>query len=356
MVYIKDWIFMIEYGDAPCFDDILLVPQKSSVVSRHSVNLAMSIGSGKRLINLDLPVIAAPMDTVCDAAMCIAMHNAGGLGILHRYMSEDMQITLAKSLVNDGFNFGVAIASNNNFIDQAKKLYDVGVKMLLVDTANGHGSYAVNAVSSLRNMFDDVHIMAGNIATADGFARLSDAGADSIRVGIGGGSACTTRIVSGHGIPTLASVMECSEWQETFGKYSCSIVADGGIRNSGDMVKSFAAGADAVMVGSMLAGTDESPGNVFINENNQHVKAFRGMASREAQKDATGNISVAEGISTTIPYKGSVKTILDDIRGGLGSGCSYSGCHSLFELSSFAKYVRVSYASSYESKPHASSF
>ena len=137
------------------------------------------------------------------------------------------------------------------------------------------------------------------------------------------------------------------------GTDTCSIVADGGIRNSGDMVKAFAAGAHAVMVGSMLAGTDEAPGNVFINEHGQHVKAFRGMASREAQKDATGNVSVAEGISTTIPYKGSVKNILEEIRGGLGSGCSYSGVFNLEELAAFSKYVRVTQSSLSESRPHA---
>ena len=172
---------MIKYGNALCFDDILLVPQKSFIESRHSVNLSMIIGTGKRAVSLKFPVIAAPMDTVCDAAMCIAMSNVGGLGILHRYMPNDMQVTLAKSLANDGFNFGIAIASNNDFMHQAEKLYEVGTRILLVDTANGHGQYAVNAVRRLRSMFDDVHIMTGNIATSDGFARLVDAGADSIR-------------------------------------------------------------------------------------------------------------------------------------------------------------------------------
>lgn len=341
---------------ALCFDDILLVPQRSSIPSRHAVNTKMIIGSDNRAIHLSLPVIAAPMDTVCDAEMCITMSNMGGLGILHRYMTYSEQVTKAETLVRSDIAFGVAIASNNGFMEQAQRLYDVGVRMLLVDTANGHGSYAVNAVKDLRDKFDDVHIMAGNVATADGFARLSNAGADSVRVGIGGGSACTTRVVSGHGVPTLASIMDCDRWLEEFGSNgidTCSIVADGGIRNSGDMVKAFAAGAHAVMVGSMLAGTDESPGNVFINEHGQHVKAFRGMASREAQKDATGNVSVAEGISTTIPYKGSVKNILDEIRGGLGSGCSYSGVFNLEELAAFSRYVRVTQASLSESRPHA---
>ena len=341
---------------ALCFDDILLVPQRSSVSSRHSVRTSMTIGSGNRAIRLELPLIAAPMDTVCDRDMCVAMANAGGLGILHRYMTYDDQVWKAKTLVENNVAFGVAIASNNGFMEQAQRLYDVGVRMLLIDTANGHGKYAIDAVKALRDKFDDVHIMAGNVATADGFARLSAAGADSVRVGIGGGSACTTRLVSGHGVPTLASIMDCDKWLEEFGSKgidTCSIVADGGIRNSGDMVKAFAAGAHAVMIGSMLAGTDEAPGNVFINEHGQHVKAFRGMASREAQKDATGNVSVAEGISTTIPYKGSVKNVLDEIRGGLGSGCSYSGAYSLEELSAFSKYVRVTQASLSESKPHA---
>jgi IMP dehydrogenase len=341
---------------ALCFDDILLVPQKSFVGSRHSVNTKMTIGSGERAIHLNLPVVAAPMDTVCDIEMCIAMHDAGGMGILHRYMSYEDQIDKSKELISLNATFGVAIASNNGFIKQAKNLVDLGVRCLLVDTANGHGSYAVDAVRELRAKFPSVHIMAGNVATAEGFARLANAGADSVRVGIGGGSACTTRLVSGHGVPTLASVMDCDKWLEEFGSKgvdTCSIVADGGIRNSGDMVKAFAAGAHAVMIGSMLAGTDESPGNVFMNQHGQSVKDFRGMASREAQKDATGNISVAEGISTTIPYKGSAKNILGEIRGGLGSGCSYSGAHNLEELSLFSKYVRVTSASLAESVPHA---
>ena len=341
---------------ALCFDDILLVPQRSSVVSRHSVNTSMIVGSGNRSISLSLPIIAAPMDTVCDIEMCMAISSMGGIGILHRYMSYEDQLKKTKTLTDAEFAFGVAIASNNGFMEQAQALYYAGARFLLIDTANGHGKYAIDAVKRLRDKFDDVHIMAGNVATADGFARLSAAGADSVRVGIGGGSACTTRIISGHGVPTLASIMDCDKWLEEFssnGIDTCSIIADGGIRNSGDMIKAFAAGAHAVMVGSMLAGTDESPGNVFINEHGQHVKAFRGMASREAQKDATGNVSVAEGISTTIPYKGSAKSILEEIRGGLGSGCSYSGVFNLYELSAFSKYVRVTQASLSESKPHA---
>lgn len=346
-------MFQFSFNNALCFDDILLVPQESDVESRLSVNLSMTIGNGNRKIFLAFPVIAAPMDTVCDATMCIAMANAGGLGILHRYMSYESQVDMAWSLDGLGINFGVAIASNNGFLDQAYRLHDAGARLFLVDTANGHGKYAVDAVKALRDKFDDVHIMAGNVATAHGFSDLAKAGADSVRVGIGGGSACTTRIVSGHGVPTLQSIIDVDEWREHSGNYDCSIIADGGIRNSGDMVKAFAAGANAVMVGSMLAGTDEAPGDIYTDATGRSVKSFRGMASREAQQDATGGYSVAEGISTSIPYKGSVRHIIDDIRGGLGSGCSYSGVRNLNNLSTVAKYIKVTSASLNESRPHA---
>lgn len=336
-----------------CFDDILLVPQDSNVYSRHDVSLSMIVGP-QRPIKLSLPIIAAPMDTVCDIEMCLVMAKSGGMGILHRYMSYDDQIRKAHALANAEVGFGVAIASNNGYLEQAQALYDVGTRVFLVDTANGHGEYAVEAVKNLRHRFDDIHIMAGNVSTSEAFANLAWAGADSVRVGIGGGSACTTRLVSGHGMPTLASIMEIEAWRDQHDFYDkCSIIADGGIRNSGDMVKSFAAGADAVMVGSMLAGTDQAPGEILTDANGRDVKMFRGMASAAAQMDSSGKVSVSEGISTTIPYKGSVEHILDQVRGGLGSGCSYSGAHALDYLSVVAEYTIVTAASLDESRPHA---
>lgn len=333
---------------AYCFDDVLLMPQHSEVASRHDVDLTMSIGSGSRKIVLNTPIISAPMDTVTDVEMIKAMAENGGLGILHRFMSYRDQKYKIESLVENNIAFGVAIASNNGYLEHAVHLYNAGTRMFLIDTANGHSNYAINATESLRKELPDVHIMAGNVATYDGFKRLADAGADSIRVGIGGGSVCTTRVVSGHGVPTLASLKEIADNYDG----QCSIIADGGIRTSGDMVKSFAAGADAVMLGSMLAGTDESPGEMF-ETNGTIVKHFRGMASAQAQIDFSGKLSVAEGVSTTIPYKGSVKNVIDQARGGLGSGCSYSGVHKLSDLSVVAHFVPVSPLSVNESKPHA---
>jgi len=339
---------------ALCFDDILLVPQQSDVESRHKVDLTMSIGSGKAEIVLDFPVIAAPMDTVCDTDMAIAMSNAGGLGILHRYMQHSELIKKTEQLTKDKHRFGVSVGATNGYMNSAEDLYNSGARIILVDIANGHSHYAIQAVENLRSAFGaDIHIMAGNVATAEGFSRLAEAGADSVRVGIGGGSACTTRIVSGHGVPTLSSIMDIDDWRELSNEYDCSIIADGGIRNSGDMVKSFAAGAEAVMVGSMLAGTEESPGEILIDGDGKEVKMFRGMASKAAQKDSHGKVSVSEGISTTVSYKGSVSHIFDHIRGGLGSGCSYSGVERLKDLSQIAEYVQVTSLSIDESRPHA---
>lgn len=338
--------------EALCFDDILLVPQHSDVASRHSVNLKMSIGTRNRKISMNLPVIAAPMDTVCGLDMCIALAHAGGLGILHRYMLMDEQVLITKTLSEMEYGFGVSVGATNGYMNDAKQLVDAGAKLVLVDIANGHSEYAIEAVANLRKEFgNDIHIMSGNVATVEGFKALANAGADSLRVGIGGGSACTTRLVSGHGIPTLQSIMDIYEWK--ISNSDTSIIADGGIRNSGDMVKAFAAGADAVMVGSMLAGTDESPGEITSDHNGREVKVFRGMASAHAQMDKFGRVSVAEGVSTTVPYKGSVKHILDQIRGGLGSGCSYSGVSTLSDLADNAEYVKVTSLSLNESKPHA---
>jgi len=339
---------------ALCFDDILIVPQQSDVESRHKVDLSMSIGYGQREIILGLPVIAAPMDTVCDFEMAIVMSNSGGLGILHRYMPGNVLVEKTQRLFDAGYRFGVSVGATNGYMNTAEDLYVAGARIILVDIANGHSKYAVSAVENLRKFFpNDLHIMAGNVATAEGFARLADAGADSVRVGIGGGSACTTRIVSGHGVPTLSSIIDIDDYMMFADNETCSIIADGGVRSSGDMIKAFAAGADAVMVGSMFAGTDESPGEILTDANGHEVKMFRGMASAAAQNDVQGRVSVAEGISTTISYKGSVKHILDSIRGGLGSGCSYSGTESLSNLSYISEYVEVSPLSLHESRPHA---
>lgn len=330
-------------GNSLCFDDILLIPQYGNIKSRSQVNISMKVNS----LYLEFPVIASPMDTVCGIDMCMSMSSHGGIGILHRYMSFEDQIIASKILVDSEMNFGVAVGLDS--IDHVTRLYDCGVRCILVDTANGHNFYSIDEIRKIRKQFSDIHIMAGNISTQEGFARLAQAGANSIRVGIGGGACCTTRMVTGHGIPTLASIMKCKTWKDE--NSECAIIADGGIRSSGDIVKAFAAGADAVMLGSMLAATDCSPGNIEIIDGLE-VKTFRGMASLEAQKQ-NNKISVIEGVSSYLPYKGSLNDVVGAIKGGIASGCSYSGVDRLDMLHKSASYVTVSPASISESMPHA---
>lgn len=341
---------MNKYSDTKqlCFDDILMVPQHSEINSRSDVDLSMKIGSD---MVLGFPVIASPMDTVCELDMAVTIAKHGGLGIIHRFMPISEQVSQVLSAVHEyNVGVGVAIGAKGDYLKDAEKLVDAGASVILIDTANGHSQYAIQAVKNLRMMFKDIHIMAGNVSTYQGFKALAKAGANSIRVGIGGGSACTTRMVSGHGVPTLASVMEISTMKDKSKYSNVAIIADGGIRTPGDMVKAFAAGADAVMLGSMLSGTEETPGSIMIDETGKY-KSFRGMASAEA--NIGKDIAVAEGISTKVAYKGSVSDIFKNIRGGLGSGCSYSGVHRLKDLCNDAMYIEVSSLSVSESKPHA---
>ena len=342
---------MIKYNDKTniCFDDILLVPQNSNIVSRKDVDLTMH--------GYSFPIVASPMDTVCESVMAATIANAGGIGIIHRYMEKTEQILqLQDALLSVGYdrskfyhdNIGIAISStdvfDSNYIWSA---IDSGCRWFCIDTANGHNELAVKATKMLRSYSKQIKIMVGNVATAEGYKYLAMAGADAVRVGIGGGSACTTRVVTGHGIPTLQSVLDCYDVKKEFGLETL-IIADGGLKATGDIVKAFAAGADLVMLGSRLAGTDESPGDVVDGH-----KEFRGMASKEAQLDWRGEVSGAEGITTKIPYKGSVMLVFDNIASGLRSGCSYTGVEKLSDLAENSMYVSVSPLSRQESMPHA---
>ena len=340
---------MREYSnrDQIGFDDILLIPQHSEISSRQDVSLATTIGNGLNGIAMSMPIIAAPMDTVCEHEMASSIRKAGGFGIIHRYMPIEQQaeeIKLAKAM---GGPAGGSVGARGEFTHDAVKLVEAGALMILIDVANGHSEHAIGAVKELRQVFgNQLHIMAGNVATWDGFARLADAGADSIRVGIGGGSACTTRVVSGHGVPTLSSIMDIRE-RVSYNE-GPSLIADGGIRNSGDAAKALAAGAQALMIGRILAGTEESPGDVIDGH-----KVFRGMASREAQEAGRGVVSGVEGVSTTIPFVGSVDNIINNFYAGLRSALSYTGVDNLIDFHSEVLYNRVTSSTLNETKPHA---
>jgi len=326
------------------FDDVLLVPQYSDIESRTVLSTKNSLGD----IGLDLPIISSPMDTVTELDMLVAMEMNGGLGIIHRYNSIDDQSKLVKQAKVVGVdNVGAAIGVTGDYLERAQALVEAGANVLCVDVAHGHHSMMKTALTNLRKVFgNSVHIMAGNVATGEGACALAEWGADSVRVGVGGGSICSTRLVSGHGVPTFQTVMDCVE-----AGCPIPIIADGGMKTSGDIVKALAAGADFVMLGSMLAGTDQAPGQVF-DAGNKKYKVYRGMASSEAQVNWRGKTSTPEGISTTIPYKGDVNTILADLKGGIQSGMSYSGARTIQELQAKAKFVQQTTAGQAESFTH----
>jgi IMP dehydrogenase len=332
-----------------CFDDILLVPQAGSVRSRADVDMTMTLGVERRpraQITLTTPIIASPMDTVCDTQMAQAMSSLGGLGIIHRYMDRHYIVSRSQYLSSKGVKFGVSLSIDDTKDEQyVHQLLNSGVSIMCIDTANGHSIYTIDATERLRYLVPSYcHIMVGNVSTKDGLKELIGAGADSVRVGIGGGSACTTRIVSGHGLPTLASIIDCSAVSDGL---RTSIIADGGIRNTGDMVKSFAAGASAVMLGNLLAGHTESPRKV--DEHGKYV--YRGMASGSAQLDWRGRFDSEEGVSGRVPERGPVEATIRQFRYGIASGCSYSGVLSLRDLFERARYVKVSSLTSHESQP-----
>jgi len=465
------------------FDDVLLVPKRSPVRSRGDVSTATRLS---RRITMQIPIVSANMDTVTEGKMAVAMARAGGIGIIHRFMTAERQadevrrakraeshiveapltvpcgatvkearevmarhgigglvvvdeeqrpagiitqrdiqfatngddvcslMTPAGRMVTapadtsleeaqrilhahrleklplvdragrlaglittkdilgllqhpqatkdqkGRLQVGAAVGVQPGFMERAELLVDAGADTLVVDIAHGHSDNAIHAVQALRQAFDQVDIVAGNVATAQGTRDLIAAGADAVKVGVGPGSICITRIVTGFGVPQLTAVAECAEAAAPFG---VPIIADGGIRNSGDVVKVLAAGADSVMIGSLLAGTDESPG-VVVLRNGRRTKVSRGMASlgatidrldRQTESegdDPTWARVVAEGVEAAVPYRGSVDDLLHQLVGGLRSGLSYGGARNLAELRANAEFVPITQAGMAESRPH----
>ena len=331
------------------YDDVLLVPKYSDIISRAEVDITTDLD---KVITLDIPVIGAPMDTVVGTEMATALSHMGTFGVLHRYCTIGEQADMVSEVIGRSLGehpIAAAIGATGDFLERANELVGAGAEILCVDVAHGHHQLVKRAIGQLRGAFgSDIHIMAGNVATAQAFEDLSNWGADSIRVGVGGGAACSTRTRTGHGLPVLDSIMQCAESEG-----SAMLIADGGVRGSGDIVKAIAAGADLVMVGSLLAGTDESPGSVITDERTGHKrKVYRGMASGDAQNSWRNKVSVVEGVSTTVPYKGSVVDVMENIVGGIRSGLSYSGCQNLNQLRLTATFVNQTSAALAESKPH----
>ncbi len=335
MYYIKDGL---------AFEDVLLRPKFSSIKSRSEINLGSEFNDRH---SLRLPIISAPMDTVSESQMAEAMDNLGAMSVIHRYNSIETQCKHIESLPESTV-VAAAVGVSGDYMERATDLYRSGCRFFCIDIAHGHHLMMKTALQNLRKTFgSEVTIMAGNIATVQGFSDLSDWGADAIRVGIGGGSICSTRIKTGHGVPTLQSILDCSKSDR-----DAKLIADGGIRTSGDIVKALAAGADFVMLGSLLAGTTESPGRLIKGGDGGMRKVYRGMASKEAQIDWRGHTASVEGVTSSVPLKGPVSAVLKDLERGIRSGFSYSGARNLRELQAYAAFIKQTPAGATESSTH----
>ncbi|MEM4536544.1 MAG: IMP dehydrogenase [Nitrososphaerota archaeon] len=469
------------------FDDVLLLPRKSSVVSRREISTTTRF-AGKIMINI--PIASAAMDTVTESAMAITLAREGGIGVIHRFIPPERQaeevakvkradnviiekpttispdktvgearelmktLGISGLLVVDSENrllgiltkrdvlfeddkmlvskcmtprssmviaesdisieeaknifrrykvekipivdkdnrvkglitcvdllkreaypnasrdpkgrlmVAAAIGVKENEIYRAKLLIEAGADAIVIDVAHGHTTMCIETIKKLKNLYgDDVQVVAGNVATAEGVEDLASAGADAVKVGVGPCSVCTTRIVAGVGVPQLSAILECGEAAE---KMDIPIIADGGIRESGDIVKALAAGASSVMIGRLLAGTDESPGAVIV-KNGRRYKIYRGMASiyamlgrefrsreefSEALIDSSEYSYYAEGVEAYVPYTGSASEMIKKLLAGLRSGMSYLGARTIDEMKRNSIFVRVTQAGIRESMPH----
>lgn len=326
------------------YDDVLLVPQYSDIRSRSEIDISSDLGKG---LKLQLPILASPMDTVSEGLMATAMTKAGASAIIHRYNTIEEQVQHLLQVPQPAI-VGGAIGVAGDYLERASALVEAGTTFLCIDVAHGHHAMVKEALEMLRKKFGaPLHIMAGNIATLIGIDDLSDWGADSVRCNIGGGSICSTRVQTGHGLPGLQTIIECAKTDR-----NVKIIADGGIKNSGDMVKALAAGADAVMVGSLLAGTMETPGEIHMDAKGQRWKTYRGMASKEAQINWKGKYSSFEGVTSRIPPRGPASLILDDLEKGIRSGFSYTGARNLRRLQARAQFVLQTTSGLSESRTH----
>jgi len=328
------------------YDDVLLIPQYSEIRSRSEIDISSDLSNG---LELYLPIIASPMDTVSEWKMARAMAKGGATAIVHRYNSAPQQASMISDASTSGAKIiGAAIGVSGDYIKRAEMCLKAGATFLCVDVAHGHHILMKEALAELRSKFGmDTHIMAGNVATLDGVNSLSDWGANSVRCNIGGGSICSTRIQTGHGLPGLQTIMDCARTDR-----DVKIIADGGIRNAGDIVKALAAGADAVMCGSLLSGTSETPGKVYTDDKGFKFKTYRGMASKEAQQDWRGKYSSFEGVATKVPFRGAVSNILSDLDKNIRSGFSYSGARSLQRLRGKARFITQTTSGLSESRTH----
>ena len=382
------------------YDDINIVPKYSDIEHRDKINISTRF-TKKTLLNI--PIVSSPMDTVTEYGMAYEMMEWGGVGVLHRFNSIEEQSLMMKRLHrewNKFFDIGdnrsledvydrwvsqrivgsydyedlrddldyqqemtemntrwskkplcAAIGVTGDYLERAEELVKNGCNVLLIDVAHGHHKLVGDAIEKIKKNISGVEVIAGSVATEEATKYLCEKGADAIRVGIGNGSLCETRIRTGVGIPQVTALIDCVSVADT---YNVPVIADGGIRTVGDVCKGLACGADTIMLGSLLSGTKETPGTIEkIGEwpNEQLYKKYRGAASLDSKHDRGDNKNV-EGNHKVIPYKGKVKRIIQDIQEGLRSSFSYVGANNISEFHSKVELTEVTGAGNIEGKPH----
>ncbi len=345
------------------FDDISLIPRYNNIASRKDVDTSVQFGN----LNLRIPVLSSNMDTITGTKMAREMCRLGGLGFLHRFCDIEDNLQMYKDVCHHemlGHGKVVISLGVNEGLDRFHALYEIGARYFCVDIAHGHSKSVGRLVQAIKEFDQNVFVVAGNVCDAVGAEYLADKGADAIKVGIGPGSVCTTRVKTGFGVPQFTAIQECR-------RVNVFIIADGGIRTPGDAVKAFVAGADAVMLGGMLAGCDETPGEViqdretimatghmgkaFYIPTGTPYKLFRGMASKEAQEDFMGTMNdwkTSEGVEIRVKAKGPVSDVIADLMGGIRSGMTYCGANNIKQIRQHARWVEVTAAGRAEGLPH----
>lgn len=379
------------------FNDVLLLPSYSDF-SRSDIDLSTNL---TKKIKLKIPFVSSPMDTVTESKLAIALAKLGGIGIIHRNLTVTQQADEVSKVKNAKLLVGAAVGPSAGFAERTKALVKAGCDVIVIDSAHGFTKMTIDTLQFIKRNYPKVEVIAGNIATYEGAIALIKAGADALRVGMGPGAICTTRVISGMGVPQITAILEASRAAK---KYAIPVIADGGITYSGDMVKALAAGASTCMMGSFFASCREAPGKTIklsrklvpsrfqsilgntkglidsgtknrgsvtidrVNESEEvfEFKEYRGMGSIGAMENGTkiksegefhgknykDRVLVAEGVEGLVPIKGSVKEIVDQAIGGIKSGMFYTGVKTIRELRTESKFIQITQASLRESHPH----
>ena len=356
------------------FDDVLLLPDYADF-SRSEINLTTQV---TKKIAIQIPFVAAPMDTVCESDLAIALGKVGGIGIIHRNLTIPDQVKEVEKVKKEKLLVGAAIGASTGYEERVEALVNAGVDVVVIDTADGFKKYYLDTLSQVKNRYPQLQVIAGNIATYDAARALIERGADGLRVGMGPGAICTTRIITGMGVPQITAIQETVKAAK---RKKIPVIADGGIKYSGDMVKALAIGASCVMMGSYFASAEEAPGKV-VEVDREHVpsrfksilteakkykfKEYRGMGSIGAMrkgaevkseeeyhgKSYKDRVLVAEGVEGLVPVKGTVDQLIAQATGGIRSGMYHLGARTIPDLQRKARFIQITQASLTESHPH----